>query len=193
MKRTLVLKLRTAGNADGVNGPGCRRPGTAFEFAGSDYRRKMAQLEVEARDCSTVNELLRRETGVGQRPEARGSAARALHRLTCGCKFVYLLMEGLVDSLEADSGAVAGAGDIRGFARAAYFGSMQYYHPTAVRMAVSAGLYLLPGRETFLSKLGIPEDAIQSEAVPAGRRFVKAARPLTDAVYALLHEHGVRL
>ena len=98
-----------------------------------------------------------------------------------------------LDSLEVDAGAVAGAGDIRDFARTAYAGSMQYYHPTAVRLAVSAGLYLLPGRSAFLSKLGIPEDAIQSEAVPAGRRFVEAARPLTEAVYALLDEHGIAL
>ena len=166
--------------------------GAAFEFAGSDYRTKMAQLEAAAGQFASVEELLDRETAAGRRPEARGSVARALHRLTCGCKFVLLLLEGLVESLEADE-AAQGDNDLRAVARSAYAGSMRYYHPAAVRMAVSAGLYLLPGREAFLGKLGIPVGSVRTVAAPQGRRFVAAARPLTEAVHALLRDRGVNL
>ena len=152
----------------------------------------MAQLEAAAGQFASVEQLLEQETAAGRRPEARGSVARALHRLTCGCKFVLLLLEGLVESLEAD-GPAHGNSDLRAVARSAYAGSMRYYHPAAVRMAVSAGLYLLPGREAFLEKLGIPAGSVQTVAAPQGRRFVAAARPLTEAIHALLLAQGVNL
>ena len=160
--------------------------GSVFVFAKKDLTEKIEHLKANADGRGTVREAIRADVEAGRElagntktsPEA---VSRPLHRVTNGLKFLNLLLGDMLREGNEDH--------LRVSAKRAFSGSIEYYLAWAVKKAVAAGLYLLPSRDAFLTKIGETEETARGPA----ERVVAATTPVLDHVYGIYADLGIDL
>jgi len=160
--------------------------GVVFGFASGDLAHKVELLKGVCKESGTtaisVSQVILEDVRNGV-AEQGGSNARNLHRVTHAVKFIYLLIQNLLNNREES---------LRESAHKAYLGSVEYYLDRSgdpvqedasqfsaltrfvrnrkSKFAVQAGLWLLPDRDGFLRKIG-ETGAVKTSIAPSKASF----------------------
>mmetsp|Transcript_11177 Transcript_11177/g.28281 ORF Transcript_11177/g.28281 Transcript_11177/m.28281 type:complete len:207 (-) Transcript_11177:1741-2361(-) len=158
------VPLREYAAACGRIVPVFQKLGVVFGFASGDLANKVELLKGVCKESGTtaisVSQVILEDVRNGV-AEQGGSNARNLHRVTHAVKFIYLLIQNLLNNREES---------LRESAHKAYLGSVEYYLDRKSKFAVQAGLWLLPDRDGFLRKIG-ETGAVKTSIAPSKASF----------------------
>ncbi|CAM6096580.1 unnamed protein product [Calypogeia fissa] len=145
--------------------------GIAFKFAEKDYVAKVKDLQAAGKEFNTLPEMIDGDISTDT-VRLAGSHARNLLRVKRGVDMVHILFQHIL---------ITPGNSLREPASTAYDQVFSRHHGWAIRKAVSAGMYVLPSKSHFLSKLNEQEDSAQEYM----RSFATSADPVVEYVNGL--------
>ena len=144
--------------------------GPAFEFAFSDFNKKVEMLDRVAGKFPDLQSMLDHDV-TGGTTKTKDGPTRNLKGVHHGLAFVSTLFDLLLgDRTDGEDKPPA----LKKCAEEAYAKELAPYHNFVVRTAVAGAMLLVPHREQFLRDFGETEDSfrVHAEALPALTRSV---------------------
>lgn len=155
--------------------------GMAFSFGGRDYIEKVKDLREAAQNFPRLSTLVEGDI-INCTVRRPNSHTRNLLRVKRGLECMQLIFEHL---LQADPQTVS----LREAATGAYNTVFGPYHSWTIRKAVGAGMYTLPTKAQFLSRLKESDETWRGHA----ETYVSSVRPVIEYVERLFTSRDLGL
>ena len=154
--------------------------GPAFEFAFSDFLKKVEMLDKVAVQFPDLRSMLDHDVAGGT-TKTKDGPTRNLKGVHHGLAFVSTLFDLMLG--ERSDGVEGKPPALKACAEEAYAKELAPFHNFVVRTAVAGAMLLVPHREQFLKDFGETEDSFRAhaEALPGLTRSVVAD---LEALYA---------